>query len=60
MGGKSFAHEYLQNIGKFEPSLVISDTYFSIKESVVVSPHLWIDIVEVPLKAFALESFPER
>ena len=38
---------------------VISQTHLPLKDGVVVPPHLWIDVVQVPLKVLTLQRFPQ-
>ncbi len=35
-------------------------THLSVEQRVVVPPHLWVNIVEVPLEAFTLQTLPQR
>lgn len=34
-------------------------THLSVEQRVVVPPHLWVNIVEVPLEALALQTLPQ-
>ncbi len=34
-------------------------THLAIEQRVVVPPHFWVNIVEVPLKAFTLQTLPQ-
>lgn len=45
--------------GLFLPDVSLL-THLSVEQGVVVPPHLWVNIVEVPLKAFTLQFLPQR
>lgn len=42
------------------PSAASGLTHLAVEQRVVVPPHLRVDVVEVPLKAFTLQTLPQR
>lgn len=42
------------------PVLVWTLAHLAVEQGVVVPPHLWINVLQVPLKAFTLQTLPQR
>lgn len=40
--------------------LVWTLAHLAVEQGVVVPPHLWINVLQVPLKAFTLQTLPQR
>lgn len=49
-----------QSPGDSSPSAASCLTHLAVEQRVVVPPHLRVDVVEVPLKAFTLQTLPQR